>query len=50
MKSLATAIRGLVPFVALIAAWTLVSRTGVVPVLFLPPPTDPDKLRFGCGF
>ena len=49
MKSLATAIRGLVPFVALIAAWTLVSRTGVVPVLFLPPPTDVARVAWELG-
>jgi NitT/TauT family transport system permease protein/taurine transport system permease protein len=49
VKSLATAIWGLVPFVALIAAWTLVSRTGVVPVLFLPPPTDVARIAWELG-
>jgi NitT/TauT family transport system permease protein/taurine transport system permease protein len=49
MKPLATAIRGLVPFVALLAAWSLVSRSGVVPVLFLPPPTDVARIAWELG-
>ena len=32
--------RGAAPFVALIAAWTVVSRAGVVPEIFLPRPDD----------
>ncbi|HEV8441109.1 MAG TPA: ABC transporter permease [Methylomirabilota bacterium] len=34
------ALRGALPFVALVAAWALVTRAGVVPALFLPPPGD----------
>jgi NitT/TauT family transport system permease protein/taurine transport system permease protein len=33
-------LRGAVPFAALLLVWALVTRTGVVPALFLPPPGD----------
>jgi NitT/TauT family transport system permease protein/taurine transport system permease protein len=32
--------RGAVPFAALVAAWAVVTGTGLVPALFLPPPAD----------
>ena len=32
--------RGVVPFAALLIAWALVTRVGVVPAMLLPPPSD----------
>ena len=40
LASLAAPLRGIVPFVALVVAWTLVTRAGLVSAMFLPPPTD----------
>ena len=36
----ARALRGLLPFAVLVVVWTAVTRAGVVPPLFLPPPGD----------
>ena len=40
MSTLTTAARGAVPFAALVVVWTLLTGTGVVSPLFLPPPRD----------
>jgi NitT/TauT family transport system permease protein/taurine transport system permease protein len=40
MTGAARALRGLAPFAALVIAWALITRTGLVPALFLPPPGD----------
>ena len=40
MSVLAGTLRGAAPFAALVIAWALVARVGVVPALFLPPPAD----------
>ncbi len=40
MTRLGAPLRGVLPFVALVAAWTLVTRTGLVSAIFLPPPAD----------
>jgi taurine transport system permease protein len=49
MESIARALRGLAPFVALVAAWTLVTRTGLVSALFLPPPMDVARIAWELG-
>ena len=40
MTGAARALRGLAPFAALVVAWALITRTGLVAPLFLPPPGD----------
>jgi NitT/TauT family transport system permease protein/taurine transport system permease protein len=40
MSALVRVLRGAAPFAALLLAWTVVTRAGVVPALFLPPPGD----------
>ncbi|HEV8641774.1 MAG TPA: ABC transporter permease [Methylomirabilota bacterium] len=40
MTRAATAARGALPFATLVVAWALLTRAGVVPALFLPPPGD----------
>ena len=40
MTRAAAAARGLSPFAVLVVAWALLTRAGVVPALFLPPPGD----------
>jgi NitT/TauT family transport system permease protein/taurine transport system permease protein len=40
MTGAARALRGLAPFAALVIAWALITRTGLVAPLFLPPPGD----------
>jgi len=40
MRALATTLRGAAPFAALLIAWALVTRAGLVPAIFLPPPAD----------
>jgi taurine transport system permease protein len=40
MTLVAPALRGAAPFAALVAAWAVVTGTGLVPALFLPPPGD----------
>jgi ABC-type nitrate/sulfonate/bicarbonate transport system permease component len=40
MIALRGALRGLAPFVVLVAGWALATATGIVSPLFLPPPTD----------
>jgi NitT/TauT family transport system permease protein/taurine transport system permease protein len=39
-------LRGLAPFAALLVAWALVTRAGVVPALFLPPPGDVARVAW----
>ena len=40
MSAAGRLLRGAAPFAALLLAWALVTRAGVVPALFLPPPGD----------
>jgi taurine transport system permease protein len=40
MRRLLNSGQGVIPFAILIVAWALVTGTGVVPALFLPPPAD----------
>jgi len=40
MTRAAAAARGVLPFAVLVVAWALLTRAGVVPALFLPPPGD----------
>jgi len=40
MTRAAAAARGVSPFAVLVVAWALLTRAGVVPALFLPPPGD----------
>ena len=40
MSAAGRLLRGATPFAALLLAWALVTRAGVVPALFLPPPGD----------
>lgn len=40
MSALATTLRGAAPFAALVVAWALVTRAGLVSAIFLPPPAD----------
>jgi taurine transport system permease protein len=46
MMRVTRALRGLAPFVVLVAAWALVTRTGLVPSLFLPPPLDVARVAW----
>lgn len=46
MRAVTPALRGLAPFVVLVAAWTLVTRTGLVQPLFLPPPGDVARVAW----
>ena len=46
MKTVAHGLRGLAPFVVLVAAWALVTRTGWMPPLFLPPPLDVARVAW----
>ena len=46
MRAGARALRGLAPFAVLVAAWALVTRTGFMPPLFLPPPSDVARIAW----
>jgi NitT/TauT family transport system permease protein/taurine transport system permease protein len=46
MRGLGQALRGVMPFVVLLGAWMLVTRAGVVPALFLPPPGDVARIAW----
>jgi taurine transport system permease protein len=46
MRAVVRALRGLAPFVVLVAAWALAARTGLVPPLFLPPPADVARIAW----
>ena len=49
MTGAARALRGLAPFAALVVAWALVTRTGLVAPLFLPPPGDVVRTAWELG-
>ncbi|MBI2016753.1 MAG: ABC transporter permease [Candidatus Rokubacteria bacterium] len=42
-------LRGLAPFAALVIAWALITRTGLVAPLFLPPPGDVVRTAWELG-
>jgi len=46
MPAVAGFLRGMAPFAALLAAWALVTRAGLVPALFLPPPADVARVAW----
>jgi NitT/TauT family transport system permease protein/taurine transport system permease protein len=49
VSRLLRATRGALPFVALVAAWAILTRTGVVSALFLPPPIDVLRTAWELG-